>query len=101
MSGLTKKAVYADRLLATILGVNEGDFVSYAEISKGVHKYIKDKNLRTQQTKQPRTPTPPPAAITTPAPTTTTTLRTMKNCRDCGAEIPSEAAFCDLCGVSQ
>lgn len=100
MSGLTKKAVYADRLFASILGVNEGDFVSYAEISKGVHKYIKDNNLRTQQTRQPQTPTPPPAVTTTTAPTPTTT-KTMKNCRDCGAEIPSEAAFCDLCGVSQ
>lgn len=97
MSGLTKKAVYADRLLASILGVNEGDFVSYAEISKGVHKYIKANNLRTQQTKQPQTPSPP---VSSTAPTMTT-IRTMKKCRDCGAEIPSGAAFCDLCGVSQ
>ena len=95
MSGLTKKTVYADRLLSALLGVSEGDLVSYAQISKGVHQYIKDNDLRnisaksqaaTQQAAQEAKPPPSPS---------------MKQCRDCGAAIPLEAVFCDLCGVSQ
>ena len=98
MSGLTKKAVYADRVLSSILSVNEGDFVSYADISKGLHKYIKDNNLRSPQARQAAAQLasqPPVEQAKAPA------TRTMKNCRDCGAEIPSQAVFCDLCGVSQ
>ncbi len=98
MSGLTKKAVYADKILSHILGVGEGDFVSYAEISRGLHTYIKNNNLKagsaSAASKQPSSPTrtqaePPPPPLT------------MKNCVDCGSAIPSEALFCDLCGVSQ
>lgn len=98
MSGLTKKAVYADKVLSSILSVNEGDFVSYADISRGLHKYIKDNNLRSSLAKQPAPQPIRQAAIQeAKAPVTST----MKNCSDCGAEIPSEAVFCDLCGVSQ
>lgn len=95
MSGLTKKVVYADRLLAALLEVSEGELVSYAQISKGVHKYIKDKDLRNISAQRPQvTEQRPPLAESYVAQTT-------KRCRDCGAEIPYEAVFCDLCGVSQ
>jgi ribosomal protein L40E len=95
LSGLTKKAVYADRLLSTIVGVSEGDFLSYAEISKGLAKYIKENHLRNVPA-EPQTKAGQPiqqanAQITS----------AMKRCRDCGAEIPVEAVFCDLCGVGQ
>ena len=60
MSGLTKKAVYADRLLSTILGVSEGDLVSYAQISKGLHKYIRDNNLSNMSAKPQPLPQPFP-----------------------------------------
>ena len=104
MSGLTKKAVYADKLLSSVLGVREGDFVSYAEISRGLHKYIKDNNLRPEKGKQ-APPQPQPAfQVASPKPTETFSPAlspAMKNCRDCGAEIPSQAIYCDLCGVSQ
>jgi ribosomal protein L40E len=102
LSGLTRKSIYADKVLARILGVSEGEHVSYADISKGIHKYIKDNALR-----NPKLETPPTTlvAATVPSPssetnTVVTTVLT-KKCRDCEAEIPIEAAFCDLCGVRQ
>ena len=95
MSGLTKKSVYADKLLSTILQVNEGDFVSYADISKGLSKYIADNHLRSIPAKSQPTLA---KAIGEEEPLTTTK---MKKCSDCGSEIPFEAVFCDLCGVVQ
>jgi len=95
LSGLTKKAVYADTVLSTILGVTEGELVSYAQISKGLHKYIKERDLRKTSAETPsiiREAVQPAEPIVSP---------NMKRCRDCDAEIPFEAVFCDLCGVSQ
>lgn len=108
MSGLTKKIVVADQRLSAILGVKEGELVSYAELSKGLHKYIKDNDLKNLQRAHPSTSTSTP----TPAPTEPTLPETrstvlpaisadVKKCKDCGAEIPAEAIFCDLCGVKQ
>jgi hypothetical protein len=94
LSGLTKKIVYADRYLSTILGVSEGEMVSYAQISKGIHKYIKDNDLKNVSAR-PRPLTEPVVEEKHSAPPA------VKRCRDCGAEIPQEAVFCDLCGVSQ
>ena len=95
LSGLTKKAVYADRVLSTILGVTEGELVSYAQISKGLHKYIKERDLR-------KTSAEAPSIIREAGQTAEPTISpNMKRCKDCDAEIPFEAVFCDLCGVSQ
>ena len=101
LSGLTKKTIYTDKLLATVLGVSEGDRVSYADLTRGLHKYIKDHGLKSPQTVA-ATPVPaqliasgPPDILTVAAPATA------KTCRDCGAEIPAEAVFCDLCGARQ
>jgi len=107
MSGLTKKTVFADRALAVILGVKEGELVSYAQLSKGVHKYIKDNDLRNPNRAKRSEPSSPPSPATQP--TRSATPQTIlpaasgakKTCMDCGAEIPAEAAFCDLCGVKQ
>lgn len=109
MSGLTKKTVIADRILSTLLGVNEGELVSYAQLSKGLHKYIKDNDLRNPNLKlaapevsQPSSPQP---AALEPSPalaaSTSAVAGTPSKCRDCGADIPAEAVFCDLCGVRQ
>jgi hypothetical protein len=108
MSGLTKKTVVADQKLSAILGVKEGELVSYAQLSKGLHKYIKDNDLKNLQRARPSTPssaqvleaaeTTPPAKSSTTPPAISAEL---KKCRDCGFEIPSEAIFCDLCGVRQ
>ena len=95
MNGLTKKSVYADKVLSTILGVSEGELVSYADISKGLSKYIADNNLRSMLAKSQPIPT---RAIREAEPSIS---MQMKHCRDCGAEIPFEAVFCDMCGVSQ
>ena len=98
LSGLTKKSVYADKILATILGVTEGDYVSYAQLSKGLHQYIKVNKL-----KNPRSLTlgsTPQAPGLQPATSAATNVVTQR-CRDCGAEIPDGAVFCDLCGVRQ
>ena len=108
MSGLTKKTVIADQHLSAILGVKEGELVSYAELSKGLHKYIKDNDLKNLQRAHPSTPTSPPTPETSePSPAATspgvipTTSVEIRKCKDCGAEIPGEAIFCDLCGVKQ
>ena len=95
MSGLTKKAVYADKVISTILGVSEGDLVSYAQLSQGLHKYIKEKDLKKTSAESP--PRPEEAVQKTEP----VVSANMKRCRDCDAEIPLDAAFCDLCGVSQ
>jgi hypothetical protein len=92
LSGLTKKCVYADKTIARILSVTEGDHVSYAELSRGLHKYIKDNGLS-----NPRTV----LAASAPSSTPNTVVTAMRKCRDCDAEIPVEALFCDLCGVRQ
>lgn len=103
MSGLTKKTVIADRTLATILGVAEGELVSYAQLSKGLHEYIKVNDLRNPERVQLAPAQVPAAEIQ--AAVGSTSKRSIeaatKICRDCNAEIPAEAVFCDLCGVSQ
>ncbi len=106
MSGLTKKTVVADRILSTMLGVKEGELVSYAQLSKGLHKYIKDNDLKnlTLQPTQPRSlaiPPPVEPLASQPIPPTPSAIVGMKRCRDCGAEISANAVFCDLCGVAQ
>jgi hypothetical protein len=101
LSGLTKKSVYADKILAKILGVNEGDQVSYADISKGLHKYIRDNNLRNPQVANPPATSAVAASFPSNAVSAGVTAVLTKKCRDCEAEIPAEAAFCDLCGVRQ
>lgn len=107
MSGLTKKTVIADGTLSVILGVNEGELVSYAELSKGLHKYIKDHDLRNPQLRQPSTLTLQPAPTMQPAqPSVVPQIQpaaapAVKKCRDCRADIPADAVFCDLCGFRQ
>jgi hypothetical protein len=95
MSGLTRKQVYVDRNLSMVLGVSEGELVSYADIQKRLHKYIKDNDL-----KNPHPPSPTLVIPPSP-PVQAGDMVRMKRCRDCGAEISSEAVFCDLCGVNQ
>ena len=92
MSGLTKKSVYADQTLSALLGVGEGELVSYAQLSKGLHKYIKDHDLRNLKTRPSLLATQPGSQAVVPG---------AKACRDCGTQILSGAVFCDMCGVSQ
>jgi len=94
MCGLTKKIVYADKTLAALLSVNEGALVSYAELSRGLHKYIKDNDLKNPKSVQvqPRT---------TPTPLTEPATVQVAICKDCGETIPTGAVFCDMCGIKQ
>lgn len=106
MSGLTKKTVLADRILSTMLGVKEGELVSYAQLSKGLHKYIKDNDLKNPQLRQTQPATlmtTPPAEpeASKPFQPTPTLISGPKKCTDCGADIPADAVFCDLCGIRQ
>jgi len=91
MSGLTKKIIYTDATLSTILGVNEGSVVSYSDLLKGLHRYIKEKNLKT-----------PKSTVISPnaAPSEASAAQAF-TCRDCGEPIPAGAIFCDMCGVRQ
>jgi len=96
LSGLLKKRIQVDRNLGTIIGMPEGTTVSYAEIQKGLHKYIKDNNLRTDVEKG--VPAAAPQAAEPEAPK----VQTRKvYCISCGEAIPSGAVFCDLCGAMQ
>jgi hypothetical protein len=99
MSGLTKKIIYTDKALSSILGVSEGALVSYADISKGLHRYIKERDLKNPHPVQPQsssaTPTSPPQS--SPA----IGQEGQAVCKDCGEQIPAGAVFCDMCGVKQ
>ena len=96
MSGLLKKRIQVDRNLGTIIGFQEGTIVSYAEIQKGLHKYIRDQNLRIDLPKVGTV-----TATQTPEPEVTKSEGRGSYCISCGEEIPSGAIFCDLCGVMQ
>ena len=96
MSGLTKKIVYSDKTLSEILGVNEGALVSYSDISKGVHKYIKERDL-----KNPKRVSSHEAPVQARPSSTAADKSPEVKCRDCGEPIPAGATFCDMCGVKQ
>jgi hypothetical protein len=96
LSGLLKKRVQVDRNLAVIIGVPEGATVSYADIQKGLHKYIRENNLRTDIAKVPTAATSEVAEPVEPKGQAGGFY-----CISCGEAIPSGAVFCDLCGALQ
>jgi hypothetical protein len=70
-SVLTQRSVVADDTLAVLTGQPKGTFVSYTELTRGLHSYIKSKQLR------------------------------LKMCIHCKSQIPGYATFCDGCGKPQ
>jgi len=52
MSALTRKMIHVDENLSTVIGFSEGELVSYTEITKGIHEYIKKNNLRKEPVKK-------------------------------------------------
>lgn len=96
MSGLLKKRIQLDGNLGTVVGFPEGTVVSYAEIQKGLHKYIHDHGLRTDIPKVGAT-----AVAQTPEPEAAHVQARGHYCISCGEAIPSGAVFCDLCGTLQ
>jgi len=101
MSGLTKKIIYADKALSSILGVKEGSLVSYSEISKGLHKYIKEKDLKNPHAVQAESAKPASPIAAPSEPLTVKQVDESSVCKDCGEAIPTGAVFCDMCGVRQ
>ena len=88
MSALTKKQILADRTLANLVGVREGTLVSYAELTKGMHDYIKKNKLRKGDEELA-------SLASAPAPTA------VRYCSACGAAIAGSATYCDKCGEKQ
>jgi len=105
MSGLTKRVIYADRHLSVILGVDEGSLVSYAEISKGIHAYIKKNDLKNPKfvkVHSEPSQTEEVNVIAQASPTSDTSdASAIRECRDCGELIPIDAIYCDMCGIQQ
>ncbi len=81
MSNISKKTIIVDENLSKIIGVEVGTLVSYSEIAKGIHEYIKAHNLKKKTEK--------------------TEKRKSKFCFRCGAQLPEKAAYCDQCGIKQ
>ncbi len=67
-SMLTQRSIVADDTLAVLTGQPKVALLSYTELTKMMHQYIRSKGLR------------------------------LKACPNCNAQIPGFAAHCDKCG---
>jgi len=67
-SMLTQKSIMADDTLSLLTGQPKGSLLSYTELTKSMHQYIRSKGLR------------------------------LKACPNCKTQIPGYATFCDKCG---
>jgi chromatin remodeling complex protein RSC6 len=85
LSALQKKIVLIDENLSKIVGKEQGSLASYAELTKGVHDYIKKHELKksTSETLSESTST------------------TVKFCFSCGSDVAAGSIFCDKCGKKQ
>src|SRR5208337_4154296 len=54
VSQLTKPSIQLDDVLAALTGVEKGTLISYTELTKALHAYIKSHNLRTQPQAEPQ-----------------------------------------------
>jgi hypothetical protein len=67
-SMLTQKSIMADDTLSLLTGQPKGALLSYTELTKSMHQYIRSKGLR------------------------------LRDCPNCKSQIPTYATFCDKCG---
>jgi len=67
-SMLTQKSIMTDDTLSMLTGQPKGALLSYTELTKSMHQYIRTKGLR------------------------------LKACPNCKSQIPGYATFCDKCG---
>jgi len=67
-SMLTRQSIVADDTLALLTGQPKGALLSYTELTKMMHQYIRSKGLK------------------------------LKSCPNCNSQIPGYATFCDKCG---
>jgi len=68
VSLLTQKWIFADDTLSLLTGKPKGELLSYTELTKSMHQYIRANGLR------------------------------LKACQNCKSQIPMYATFCDKCG---
>jgi len=67
-SMLTQPSIVADDTLSTLTGQPKGAFLSYTELTKMMHQYIRTNGLK------------------------------LKACPNCKTSIPGYATYCDKCG---
>lgn len=67
-SMLTQRSIVADDTLSSLTGQPKGALLSYTELTKMMHQYIKTNGLR------------------------------IKACPNCKAQIPGNTTYCDKCG---
>ena len=67
-SMLTRQSIVADDTLAMLTGQPKGALLSYTELTKMMHQYIRTKGLK------------------------------LKSCPNCNSQIPGYSTFCDKCG---
>jgi anaerobic ribonucleoside-triphosphate reductase len=67
-SMLTQKSIFTDDTLSLLTGQPKGALLSYTELTKSMHQYIRTKGLR------------------------------LKACPNCKSQVPGYATFCDKCG---
>jgi len=67
-SMLTQRSIVADDTLSLLTGQPKGALLSYTELTKMMHEYIRTKGLR------------------------------LKACPHCKAQIPGYVTYCDKCG---
>jgi ribosomal protein L40E len=67
-SMLTQRSIVADDTLSLLTGQPRGALLSYTELTKMMHQYIRAKGLR------------------------------LKSCPSCNAQIPGYATSCEKCG---
>lgn len=120
MNPLTRKNIVADRTLAVMMGVNEGAMLSYADLTKGIHAYIKRNNLKREGgapgaqavepplTSMPPVPTAAPSGPSITQPTQPAMPQPVEAgkppnrfCIRCGAQLGASASFCHRCGAKQ
>jgi hypothetical protein len=65
---LTRQSIVADDTLAMLTGQPKGALLSYTELTKMMHQYIRTKGLK------------------------------LRSCPNCNSQIPGYATFCDKCG---
>lgn len=88
MSGLTKKQIRTDVTLARLVGLEEGTLISYAELTKAIHEYIKRNKLKKMKQEQ--------GSVSSTQP-----LQQVNYCHSCGSPHFATAVFCDRCGAKQ
>ncbi len=85
MSALQRKIILVDEDLSKVVGKEQGTLVSYAELTKGIHDYVKNHDLRKNTLETSSEPV----------------LTHANFCYRCGADLATGSTFCDKCGNKQ